>query len=40
VREIALTALEKAATTWDGFYRSVQRALPKKNEQLPLLVDD
>jgi hypothetical protein len=36
----ALIALMKASTSWDGFYRSVQRALPKKNEQIPLLIED
>lgn len=36
----ALIALMKASTSWDGFYRSVQRALPKKNEQMPLLIED
>lgn len=36
----ALIALMRASTSWDGFYRSVQRALPKKNEQLPLLTEN
>lgn len=36
----ALMALQKASTTWDGFYRAVQRALPKKNDQLSLLIED
>lgn len=36
----ALIALMRSSNTWDGFYRSLQRALPKKNEQMPLLLDD
>lgn len=32
----AVIALEKAATTWDGFYRGIQRALPKYNQTIPL----
>lgn len=32
----ALIALERANTSWDRFYRSVQRAFPKRNENLEL----
>lgn len=36
----AVIALEKANRTWDTFYRSMQRALPKQNETIPLPLDD
>lgn len=36
----AVIALMRAATTWDGFYRGLQRALPKQNETIPLPFDD
>ncbi len=36
----ALIALMKASTKWETFYRSVQRALPKKNETIPMLLED
>ncbi|MBL9029783.1 MAG: P63C domain-containing protein [Caedimonas sp.] len=32
----ALKILMKSATSWDSFYRLLQRSLPKKNEQLSL----
>jgi len=32
----AVVALEKSATTWGGFYRGIQRALPKFNQTIPL----
>lgn len=35
-----LMAFMRASTTWDRFYRSVQRALPKKNEAIQLLLID
>jgi hypothetical protein len=36
----AVITLMKASSTWDGFYRLVQRSLPKKNETIPLPFDD
>lgn len=36
----AIMGLMRAAAKWDDFYRWVQRAFPKKNEQLPLLTED
>ena len=36
----ALIALMRAATDWTGFYKMVERALPKKTGQLPLLLED
>ena len=36
----AVTGLMRAASNWDGFYRLLQRAFPKKNDQLPLLLED
>lgn len=33
-------AFMKASTSWDGFYRLLQRALPKKNEQMLLDFED
>lgn len=36
----AVTALMKAATSWDGFYRSLQRALPKYEQTRELPLDD
>lgn len=36
----AVTGLMRAASNWDGFYRLLQRAFPKKNDQLSLLIDD
>jgi len=36
----AVIALMKASTTWDGFYRGIQRALPQQNKTLPLQFDD
>lgn len=35
----AVTALMKAAPDWDSFKRSLQRALPKQNETIPLPLD-
>ena len=31
-----MIALEKAATTWDGFYRGIRRALPRYSDTIPL----
>lgn len=36
----AVTGFMRASSNWDGFYRLLQRAFPKKNDQLPLLLDD
>lgn len=36
----AVTGLMRAASNWEGFYRLLQRSFPKKNDQLPLLLDD
>jgi hypothetical protein len=36
----AVVALEKAATNWDGFYRGIQRALPRYNQTIPLDLPD
>lgn len=36
----AVIALMRASSKWDDFYRLLQRALPKKGEQLPLLTVD
>lgn len=36
----AVTGLMRAGGNWEGFYRLLQRAFPKKNDQLPLLLDD
>lgn len=36
----AVTGLMRADGNWEGFYRLLQRAFPKKNDQLPLLLDD
>ena len=36
----AVIALMRASTSWDQFYRMLQRALPKKNETLPLALED
>jgi hypothetical protein len=36
----ALIALERANTSWDRFYRSVQRAFPKLNSTLELALTD
>lgn len=36
----AVIALEKAATSWDGFYRGLQRALPRYNQTIPLDLPD
>jgi len=36
----AVIALMKAASTWDQFYRGLQRALPQQNKTLPLPLDD
>ena len=33
-------ALMRAATSWDGFKRSLQRAFPKMKEQIPLALGD
>lgn len=35
-----LIALEKASANWGMFYRMVQRALPKLNEQIPLPLEE
>ena len=36
----AVIGLMRGSTSWESFYRFLQRAYPKKNEQLPLLLDD
>ena len=36
----AVTALMRAAPNWEAFQRSLSRAFPKLNEQIPLLLDD
>ncbi len=36
----AVIGFMRASTKWDDFYRLMQRAFPKKNEQLPLLTED
>lgn len=36
----AIMGFMRAASKWDDFYRLVQRAFPKKNDQLSLLVED
>ena len=36
----AVIALMKAAPNWDGFYRGLQRALPKRNETIPMALED
>ncbi|HUJ17228.1 MAG TPA: P63C domain-containing protein [Nitrospirota bacterium] len=36
----AVMGFMRAAATWDQFYRMIQRAFPKKEETLPLLLED
>jgi hypothetical protein len=36
----ALMGFMRASGNWEQFYRSIQRAFPKKGDQLPLLTDD
>lgn len=36
----AVIALMKASTTWSGFHRLLQRALPKQNDTIELLLED
>lgn len=36
----AVIALMKASTSWDGFYRLLQRSLPKYNETMPLALEE
>ena len=36
----AVIGLMRATSNWEGFYRLLQRAFPKKNDQLSLLSDD
>ena len=36
---VAVAALMRAASTWDSFIRSLQRAFPKVNEDVPLPLD-
>src|SRR3972149_798273 len=36
----ATIALMRASATWEHFYRLLQRALPKKNETIPLALKD
>ncbi len=36
----AVIALMKASTNWAGFQRSLRRAFPKLNEQIPLALGD
>lgn len=36
----ATIALMRASATWDQFHRLLQRALPKKNETMPLALED
>lgn len=36
----ATIVLMRASSDWPSFYRMVERALPKKTDQLPLLLDD
>ncbi len=36
----AVTALMRAAPNWDAFQRSLQRAFPRRNETIPLALDD
>ncbi|HEY4761542.1 MAG TPA: P63C domain-containing protein [Thermoguttaceae bacterium] len=36
----ATIALMRASATWEHFYRLLQRALPKKNETIPLALED
>lgn len=36
----ALIALMRASSDWTGFYKMVERALPRKTGQLPLLLED
>ena len=40
MRLAAVTALVRAAPNWEAFQRSLSRAFPKLNEQIPLLLDD
>lgn len=35
----AVITLMRASASWNAFYLSLQKALPKKNEQMPLLID-
>jgi hypothetical protein len=35
-----LIGFERASSSWGMFYRMVQRALPKKNEQIPLALEE
>lgn len=37
---IGVMAIMRSASSWDGFYRLLQRSFPKKNDQLTLLIDD
>jgi len=39
-RLFALVSLMRASTTWDRFYRAVQRALPRKETTLLLPMED
>lgn len=36
----SVIALMRASATWDGFMRSMARALPKKNAQIPLAIQE
>lgn len=36
----AVIGLMRASTTWDGFYRLLQRSFGKKNEQISMSLDD
>ena len=36
----AVVALMRAVPTWDGFTRNLQRAFPKKDVAIPLMIDD
>lgn len=36
----AILGLMRASSNWDDFYRLLQRSFGKKNEQLPLILDD
>ena len=35
-----IIGFERASMSWESFYRLVQRALPKLNEQIPLALEE
>ena len=40
VMSIGLVGWQQASANWGMFYRMVQRALPKLNEQIPMALEE